>query len=96
MEFGGNYDDGKIPGKILRGTGVFHLLTEKSVLPFCFCTATGDCILVQRMGLDVLPVPAHKLEVLFGVDHVCAIRSARQGLGLCGQSGASKSALKNL
>ena len=53
----------KVPVKILRDTGAFDSYILSSVLPFCQHTDTGDCILMQGMGLTVLPVPVHKLAL---------------------------------
>ncbi|XP_030283654.1 uncharacterized protein LOC115587797 [Sparus aurata] len=68
--------DTQVPVKILRDTGAFDSYVLESVLCFSEKTDTGDKILMRGMGLDVVPVPVHKMnldcelgqrEVLMGV-----------------------------
>ena len=54
--------DIQVPVKILRDTGAFDSYVLESVLCFSAKTDTGDKILVRGMGLDVLPVPVHKMR----------------------------------
>ena len=59
--------DVKVLVKILRDTGAFNSFIVSSVLAFSQSTDTGDCILMRGMGLNVLPVPVHKLELDCGL-----------------------------
>ena len=65
-----------MPVKILIDTGAFDSYVLESVLSFSEKTDTVDKILMQGMGLDVMPNPVHKMnwdcelvqrEVLMGV-----------------------------
>ncbi len=59
--------DVKIPVKTLRDTAAFDSFIESFDLPFSESSDTGDCILMRGMGLDVLPVPVHRLELHCGL-----------------------------
>ena len=58
----------KVPVKILRDSGALDSFIVASVLPFSTDTATGDSVLVKGMGLNVFPVPLHR--VVLGSDLV--------------------------
>ena len=58
----------KVPVKILRDSGALDSFIVASVLPFSADTATGDLVLVKGMGLNVFPVPLHR--VVLGSDLV--------------------------
>ena len=53
--------DARVPVRILRDTVSFDSFEGGSVLPFSQYSDTGDRILMCGMGLNVLPVPMHKL-----------------------------------
>jgi len=53
--------------KILRDTGAKDSFILASVLPFSQDTDTGDCVLVQGMGLTTLRVPQHKANLSSGL-----------------------------
>ena len=55
--------EARVPVKILRDTGSCDSFAVGSVLPFSQYSDTGDRILMCGMGLNVLPVPMHKLWV---------------------------------
>lgn len=55
--------DQKVPVKILRNTGASESYVLESVLPFSTVTDTSNCVLVQGIGLNVLSVPLHRLEL---------------------------------
>lgn len=61
MSLGGT--DQKVPVKILRNTGASESFVLESVLPFSTVTDTSNCVLVQGIGLNVLSVPLHRLEL---------------------------------
>lgn len=51
----------KVPVNILRDSGALDSFIVASVLPFSTDTATGDSVLVKGMGLNVFPVPLHRV-----------------------------------
>lgn len=51
----------KVPVNILRDTGALDSFILFSVLPFSQESDTGDVVLVRRIGLEILPVPLHKI-----------------------------------
>ena len=55
--------DSQVPVKILRDTGAFDSYVLGSVLSFSEKTDTGDKILMRGMGLGVVPVPVHKMNL---------------------------------
>ena len=57
----------KVPVKILRDTGAFDSFIVSSALSFSQGSDMGDYILMRGMGLTVLPVPLHKLELDCGL-----------------------------
>ena len=56
----------KVPVKILRDTGAKDSFILSSVVKFSQDTDTGDCLLVQGMGLETLSVPLHKVSLACG------------------------------
>lgn len=63
----------KVPVKILRDTGAKDSFILASVLPFSQVTGTGECVLVQGMGLTTICAPLHKvrLSCSFVDDDIC-------------------------
>ncbi|KAL3967153.1 FMS-like tyrosine kinase 1 [Sarotherodon galilaeus] len=63
----------KVPVKILRDTGAKDSFILASVLPFSQVTDTGECVLVQGMGLTTICAPLHKvrLSCSFVDDDIC-------------------------
>ena len=57
----------KVPVKILRDTGAKDSFILSSVLNFSQDSDTGDCLLVQGMGLKTLSVPLHKVSLACGL-----------------------------
>lgn len=53
--------DTKIPVKILRDMAAFDSYIVDSVLPLSADSDTGELILSRGMGLNILPIPLHKL-----------------------------------
>uniref|UniRef100_A0A4W6FVS0 Gypsy retrotransposon integrase-like protein 1 n=1 Tax=Lates calcarifer TaxID=8187 RepID=A0A4W6FVS0_LATCA len=76
--------DDKVPVKILRDTGAFDSFIVSTVLPFSHCTDTGDYILMRGMGLNVLPVPVHKLELDCGLVRGEVVMGVRPALPIPG------------
>ena len=56
----------KVPVTILRDTGAKDSFILSSVVKFSQDTDTGDCLLVQGMGLETLSVPLHKVTLACG------------------------------
>lgn len=59
--------DCKVPVKILRDTGARDSFILASVLPFSPDSDTGECVLVQGMGLVTLCAPLHKATLSCGL-----------------------------
>ncbi|KAL2080855.1 hypothetical protein ACEWY4_022708 [Coilia grayii] len=53
----------KVPVKILRDTGASESFLLKSVLPFSVETSTGENVLVKGIGLQVITVPLHRVNL---------------------------------
>lgn len=53
----------QVPIKILRDTGASESFILESVLPFSTKTSTGTNVLVRGIGLEVLAVPLHKINL---------------------------------
>ncbi|XP_024908484.1 uncharacterized protein LOC103397242 [Cynoglossus semilaevis] len=56
----------KVPIKILRDTGAKHSFICESVLPFSSYSDTRNFILMRGMGMTMVPVPVHKMELVSG------------------------------
>ena len=57
----------KVAVKILRDTGAKHSFVCESVLPFAADSNTGNFILMRGMGMTIIPVPVHKMELACGL-----------------------------
>ena len=51
----------RVPIKLLRDTGAKHSFIVASVLPFSSASETGDFVLMQGMGMELIPVPRHNM-----------------------------------
>ena len=62
-----------LPGKravrvnILRDTGALHTFIRQDVLPFSSASETGDFIFMQGMGMRIIPVPLHSMNIVCGL-----------------------------
>ena len=59
--------DTRVPVRILRDTGASNLYIWASILPFSEVTDTGDRLLMQGMGMSVLPVTVHRMSLMCGL-----------------------------
>ena len=57
----------QVPVKILRDTGAAESFIVNNILPFSNISDSGNRILMWDMGLNVLPVPVHKLGLVCGL-----------------------------
>jgi len=57
----------KVAVKILRDTGAKHSLVCETVLPFSSVSNTGNFILMRGMGMSIISVPVHKMELACGL-----------------------------
>lgn len=69
--------DVTVPAKILRDTAAFDSYILSSVLPFSDKSSTGVFVLMRGMGLNVLPVPLHKLVLN------CGLVQGEVAMGVC-------------
>lgn len=53
----------QVPVKILRDTGASESFILKSVLPFSADSSTGNNVLVRGIGLQVVSVPLHRINL---------------------------------
>ena len=80
----------KVPVKVLRDTGAFGTFVVGSVLPFSPASDTGEVMLVQGIGMEVLTAPIHEMildselvkgTVTVGVRHLLPVEGVQVILG---------------
>jgi len=58
-----NDDENNRPIKIMRDTCCAQSMILESALPFTENTATGESVLIQGIGMDVINVPLHRISL---------------------------------
>ncbi|KAL2095958.1 hypothetical protein ACEWY4_008106 [Coilia grayii] len=59
-------DSCRVPVKVLRDTEASESFICQSVLPFSSISDTGNVVLIRGIGLQVFPVPLHKIQLFSG------------------------------